>query len=198
MGRTRTFDVDAVLGAAGICFGSGGIGTCRLRAGEGVKLVSGHIYFRDKAGLFEAALHHYVHGFVRQRLDRFAGEGATLDDLEQLFLSTLETPLADGHGCLVTNSMIEFGRADGLATEEVGIALRMVREAIDGVLRRELGARTATVEAMRLVVLIRAFALAQPDAVGEMAQWCGPNSTGCAGCGGNPRSDNHRKGDLSC
>lgn len=174
MGRTRTFDVDAVLGTAGNLFRQRGyrdVSIAELERATG--LVSGSIYnaFGDKAGLFEAALHHYVHGFVRQRLDRFAGEGATLDDLEQLFLSTLDMPLADGHGCLVTNSMIEFGRADGLATEEVGIALRMVREGIDGVLRRELGPGAAAVEAMRLVVLYQGIlALSRSQTpFGEMA-----------------------------
>ena len=109
--------------------------------------------FGDKAGLFKAALHHYVHGFVRQRLAAFAGEDATLEDLERLFLSVLEPPLADGHGCLVTNSIIEFGNADGIASTDIADTLAMVREAIDGVLKRELGSEASEPETMHLLVL---------------------------------------------
>src|SRR5690242_9520110 len=101
MGRTRTFDRDAVLFAAANAFRQRGfrdVSITELEKATG--LVSGSIYnaFGDKAGLFRAALHHYVRGFVKQRLDAFAGESATLEDLEGLILSTLEPPLSDGFG----------------------------------------------------------------------------------------------------
>jgi len=137
-------------------------------------LVSGSIYnaFGDKAGLFRAALDHYVHGFVGQRLDAFAGEDATLEDLEGLFLSVLEPPLADGHGCLVTNSIVEFGRGGEMASDGVAAALAMVREGVGGVLERELGAEAAAAETVRLLVLYHGIlALSRsPTPFAEMAQ----------------------------
>ncbi|MEO3997606.1 TetR/AcrR family transcriptional regulator [Mesorhizobium sp. CAU 1732] len=156
MGRTRTFNSDAVLGAAGNLFRQRGyrdVSIADLEKATG--LVSGSIYnaFGDKAGLFKAALQHYVHWFVRQRLTAFAGPDATLDDLEKLFLSVLEEPLSDGYGCLVTNSIVEFGNAEGIASEGIAQTLGMVRDAIDGVLRRELGPKASDAATMHLIVL---------------------------------------------
>ena len=156
MGRTRAFDSDAVLAAAANTFRQRGyrdVSIMELEKATG--LVSGSIYnaFGDKAGLFKAALHHYVHGFVRQRLAAFAGEDATLEDLERLFLSVLEPPLADGHGCLVTNSIIEFGSTHGIASADIADTLAMVREAIESVLKRELGSEASEPVTMHLLVL---------------------------------------------
>lgn len=156
MGRTRTFDSDTVLAAAANVFRQRGYRDVSISELEKVTgLVSGSIYnaFGDKAGLFKAAIHHYVHGFVRQRLAAFAGEDATLEDLERLFLSVLEPPLADGHGCLVTNSIIEFGRTGGIASADIADTLAMVREAIDDVLTRELGSESSDPATMHLLIL---------------------------------------------
>lgn len=141
MGRTRTFDRDAVLGSAMNLFRQRGyrdvsIGDLERATG----LVSGSIYnaFGDKAGLFRAALDFYVHVFVAGRLATFAGNTAKLEDLEQLLLSVLEEPMADGFGCLVNNSIIEFGQAGGIAAEGITASLDLVRSGISGVLAREL------------------------------------------------------------
>lgn len=156
MGRARTFDADAVLWAAANAFRKRGyrdVSITELEKATG--LVSGSIYnaFGDKAGLFRAALHHYVHGFVEGRLAAFAGGTARLEDLERLFLSALEPPLADGFGCLVNNSIIEFGSADGIASADIEDTLVMVRNAIAGVLKREFGSPASNADTMRLVVL---------------------------------------------
>ncbi len=156
MGRTRTFDRDAVLFAAANAFRQRGfrdVSIAELEKATG--LVSGSIYnaFGDKAGLFRAALHHYVHGFVKQRLDAFAGESATLEDLEGLILSTLEPPLSDGFGCLVTNSIVEFGREEGLASADIADTLAMTETAIGDVLARELGPAVPEAAALHLMTL---------------------------------------------
>ncbi len=156
MGRTRTFDRDAVLFAAANAFRQRGfrdVSIAELEKATG--LVSGSIYnaFGDKAGLFRAALHHYVHGFVKQRLDAFAGEGATLEDLEGLILSTLEPPLSDGFGCLVTNSIVEFGREESLASADIADTLAMTETAIGDVLARELGPAAPEAAALHLMTL---------------------------------------------
>ena len=156
MGRTRTFDRDAVLFAAANAFRRRGyrdVSIAELEKATG--LVSGSIYnaFGDKAGLFRAALNHYVRGFVKQRLDAFAGEGATLEDLERLILTTLEPPLSDGFGCLVTNSIVEFGREEGLASADIADTLAMTEKAIGEVLARELGPAEPEAAALHLMTL---------------------------------------------
>lgn len=156
MGRTRTFDRDAVLFAAANAFRQRGfrdVSIAELEKATG--LVSGSIYnaFGDKAGLFRAALHQYVRGFVKQRLDAFAGESATLEDLEGLILSTLEPPLSDGFGCLVTNSIVEFGREEGLASADIADTLAMTETAIGEVLARELGPAVPEAAALHLMTL---------------------------------------------
>lgn len=103
--------------------------------------------------MFRAALEHYVHGFVRQRITAFAGADAGLEELEQLFVSVLEPPLSDGYGCLVNNSIIEFGNAPGIASDGINETLALVREGIASVLAREIGAAAAELEAMQLVLL---------------------------------------------
>ena len=156
MGRTRAFDSDTVLAAAANAFRQRGYRDVSVMELEKVTgLVSGSIYnaFGDKAGLFKAALHHYVHGYVGQRLAVFAGEMAKLEDLERLFLSVLEPPLADGHGCLVNNSIIEFGSNDGIASSDIAETLAMVRKAIDNVLKRELGSEASDSATMLLLAL---------------------------------------------
>ena len=156
MGRTRTFDRDTVLLTAANVFRQRGYRDVSIKELEqATGLVSGSIYnaFGDKAGLFRAALDHYVHGFVGQRLAAFAGEHARLEALELLFLSVLEPPFADGYGCLVNNSIVEFGISGGLASEGIAETLAMVREGIDGVLKHELGPDAGDTETMRLMVL---------------------------------------------
>lgn len=156
MGRRRAFDTDMVLAAAANAFRQRGyrdVSISDLESATG--LVSGSIYnsFGDKAGLFRAALRHYVHGFVGERLAAFAGKGAGLEDLERLFLSVLEPPLADGAGCLVNNSIVEFGRSGGIASEGVAQTLAMVRGAVADVLTRQIGAEASQRETTRLLIL---------------------------------------------
>lgn len=156
MGRTRTFDRDTVLFAAANTFRQRGyrdVSIAELEKATG--LVSGSIYnaFGDKAGLFRAALNHYVHGFVKERLDAFAGEEATLEDLEGLILSVLKPPLSDGFGCLVTNSIVEFGRDESLASTDIADTLALTEKAIGGVLARELGSAATPAATLHLMTL---------------------------------------------
>jgi TetR/AcrR family transcriptional repressor of nem operon len=156
MGRVRTFDRNAVLFAAANAFRQRGYRDVSIAELEKVTgLVSGSIYnaFGDKAGLFRAALNHYVHGLVRRRLDTFAGQAATLDDLERLILTTLEPPLSDGFGCLVTNSIVEFGREESVASADIAETLAMTQDAIGAVLQRELGDAATPAETLHLMTL---------------------------------------------
>lgn len=156
MSRTRTFDNDAVLMAAANLFRQRGYRNVSIAdLAKATGLVSGSLYnaFGDKAGLFQAALRKYIDAFVTPRLKTFAGQGARLEDLEQLYLSVLETDLADGSGCLVTNSIIEFGSADPLTRDDLAQTLDLVRDSIRSVLVRQLPAEHVTAATMRLVIL---------------------------------------------
>lgn len=156
MARTRSFDIDTVLATAANIFRQRGYKDVSIKElEEATGLVSGSIYnaFGDKAGLFKAALHHYIHVFVHQRLAAFAGEDARLEELEGLFLSVLEPPLADGYGCLVNNSIIEFGSGGDMASAAITETLAMMRDGIGTVLRRELGSRNAEAATMHLMLL---------------------------------------------
>lgn len=156
MGRNRSFDQDEVLSRAMHAFrrhGYAGLSIKQLERETG--LTSGSIYnaYGDKDGLYRAAMAYYVDGFVAGRMDAHAGPVATLDDLEQLFLTLFREPMTDGHGCLVTNAIAEFGMTPSPAAEGVGKALDLVASGIRAVLAREIGAESAEVEANRLVLL---------------------------------------------
>lgn len=156
MGRTREFDRDAVLWAAANLFRRLGYRNVSIGdLAEVTGLVSGSIYnaFGDKAGLFRAALKHYVDNFVMQRLGLFAGEAARLEELERLYQSIFEPPLSDGGGCLVTNSIIEFGTGDDPSNGQLAVVLDLVRDGIAGVARRELPEAEVAGATMRLVIL---------------------------------------------
>lgn len=156
MARTRSFDEAEVLWAAMNAFRKHGYTRVSVRQLErATGLTSGSLYnaFGDKDGLFEAALAHYVSAFVAGRVGVHAGPAATLDDLEGLFLSILREPLADGFGCLVTNSAVEFGSAQSVASRGVRDGLQLVERGIRGVLEREIGAARAARETTHLVLL---------------------------------------------
>lgn len=156
MARTRSFDETEILWGAMDAFrrnGYAGVSIKQLEQATG--LSSGSLYnaYGDKEGLFRAALAHYVDAFVAERVQAFAGPAATLDDLEQLFLSMLRAPLADGYGCLVINSAVEFGPGPSIATDGIRKGLGMVASGIRTVLAREIGAPQAAPATQHLMLL---------------------------------------------
>ncbi|MGB3502191.1 MAG: TetR/AcrR family transcriptional regulator [Mesorhizobium sp.] len=156
MVRHRSFDQGQVLAGAMHAFRRKGYTAVSIRDLEAATgLTSGSIYnaFGDKDGLFRAALDFYVGGFVRERIERFAGPSARLEDLEQLYLTIFAPPLDDGFGCLVTNSMVEFGREDAPSSPSVAEVDAMLRASIGGVLSREIGEGGAAVMLPRLILL---------------------------------------------
>jgi TetR/AcrR family transcriptional regulator, transcriptional repressor for nem operon len=156
MARPRAFDEQEVLTAAMHAFrreGYAHISVVDLEAATGLRTSSLYHAFGDKAGLFRRALDHYVSSFVAPRLATYAGGEATLDDLEQLFLTLFHAPLDDGYGCLVVNSAAEFGSADSIASDGVRLAMSLVHRHVEDVLRRELGPAAAEAHAARLVLI---------------------------------------------
>jgi hypothetical protein len=61
--------------------------------------------------LFDAASAHYMRAVLLRRLRDHAPAGSGLSGLRALFLSLLHEPGEETHGCLITNSAIEFGDA---------------------------------------------------------------------------------------
>lgn len=114
MARPRNYDEDAVLSAAMHAFRRHGYGPLSIKQLEdSTGLKAGSIYnsFGDKAGLFEAALAHYNDKVVQGRIDTHLQSGKGVPGLQALFLSLLKEPDGGRHGCLLTNTAIEFGGA---------------------------------------------------------------------------------------
>jgi TetR/AcrR family transcriptional repressor of nem operon len=157
MARPRSFDTDAVLSAAMHCFRRQGYERVSIKDLEhATGLTSGSLYnsYGSKDGLFSAALEHYVETVVKGRIGAFAGPAATLSDLEHLFLSIWEMPQADGFGCLVTNSAVEFGPgAPSFAADKVAEGLGVAAEGIRSVLVRALGSEQGEMEASHLALV---------------------------------------------
>lgn len=156
MARSRAYDEEQVLTSAMHAFrreGYGRISVTALEAATGLGTSSLYHAFGDKAGLFRRALDHYVNAIVAPRLVAYAGPEATLDDLEQLFLTLFQAPYDDGYGCLVVNSAAEFGSGDSVASDGVRAGLGLVHRHIEDVVRRELGAAEAPATAARLVLI---------------------------------------------
>jgi TetR/AcrR family transcriptional repressor of nem operon len=156
MGRNRSFDETEVLESAMHAFrryGYAGISIKQLEEATG--LSSGSLYnaYGDKDGLFRAAMAFYVDGYVAGRIAAHAGPVATLDDLEQLFLTLFREPMTDGSGCLVVNSTIEFGTRGSPVDEEMARSFDLVTSGIRAVLEREIEPEQVDAEASRLLLL---------------------------------------------
>ncbi len=156
MARPRAFDEQQVLTAAMHTFRRQGFARTSvvdLEHATGLRTSSLYQAFGDKTGLFRRALEHYVEQVVESRLTAHAGPEATLDDLEQLFLTLFLPPLDDGFGCLLVNSAAEFGADDTVPAGRVVDGLALVRGRIEEVVRRELGDDEAAPCAARLELI---------------------------------------------
>ena len=162
MARTRSFDEQDVLTRAMHAFRQHGYARISIRQlEETTGLTSGSLYnaFGDKDGLYRSAVAHYVDGFVVARLEAHAGPQATLDDLEEFFLTLFRPPMTDGFGCLVANAAMEFGAASSVADADVGRALDLVDASLHAVLAREIGGEAAGPAATRLALMYQGILL---------------------------------------
>lgn len=162
MARSRSFDEQEILTRAMHAFRQHGYARISIRQlEEATGLTSGSLYnaFGDKDGLYRAAIAHYVDGFVIARLRAHAGPQATLEDLEEFFLTLFRPPMTDGFGCLVSNAAMEFGSSGSVADEGVGRALDLVDASMRAVLGREIGREAAGPAAMRLSLMYQGILL---------------------------------------
>ena len=163
MARPRTFDEDNVLSGAMHCFRRTGFRNASVKDLEkATGLTSGSLYnaYGDKDGLFRAAFRHYLSTVVLPRMEAFAGEDRGLADLEQLYLSLFEQPYADGFGCLVVNSSVEFGGGPSVAQDGVREGLDAVGKAIRTVIARHLSSNLAEPATQRLMLIYQGLLVA--------------------------------------
>ncbi len=116
MARPRAYDEEAALAGAMEVFRRKGFEATSVRDLElATGLKSGSIYnsFGDKRQLFEAAAAHYNRVVLERRLALHAPPEQGVEGLRQLFLSLLDEPGGGAHGCLITNSAVEFGGGAG-------------------------------------------------------------------------------------
>lgn len=133
MSRPRAFDENDVLSGAMDAFRRTGYATISIRAlEEATGLSAGSIYntYGDKAGLFKASFAHYLQEVLQQRIASHAGPDKGLAGVRVLFQSLLREPDGASHGCLITNSAIEFGSDGLLLTDALAQAFEILRAAL--------------------------------------------------------------------
>lgn len=164
MSRPKTYDDEKLLRAAMETFrerGYGGTSIKDLEQATGLR--SGSLYhgYRDKQGLFNAALAHYNDTVVGGRIAHYLAPGAGLAGLRALFRSLLQEPAGGRHGCLLTNSAIELGPAGGEALAGVHEGLDLLRQAFENSLQEASVAGQLVSGASPAVLALRLLALYQ-------------------------------------
>jgi TetR/AcrR family transcriptional repressor of nem operon len=153
--RNKAFDENHVLTQAMHLFRHKGFGAASVKDIEqATGLKTGSIYhsYRDKDGLFRAALDHYNGKVVAGRIERFLPQRGGIAGLRALFQSLLHEPGGAADGCLLTNSAIEFGAAEASSRDAVHQGFDLLRDAFERVLA-ESGTAKPQAVALRLLVL---------------------------------------------
>jgi TetR/AcrR family transcriptional regulator, transcriptional repressor for nem operon len=124
-GRPRNFDIDDVLGRAMLVFWKKGYeraGLVDLEQATGLGRQSLYGVFGDKRGLFLRVVEHYFTHVLKPGIDVLDAPGSARANLERIFGAWEATAAApEFHGCLVGNSVPEFGSNDA---EMCGVLLR--------------------------------------------------------------------------
>lgn len=101
-----------------------------LEDATGLKAPSLYQAFGNKAALFQLAVEHYLTNVVERRITTHLRPDRGLSVIETFFSSTyLEEP-DPAHGCLITNSCIEFETIDAPAQRHVRRGLDRMQEAL--------------------------------------------------------------------
>jgi len=124
-GRPRGFDVQQVLGQAMLVFWKKGYeatGLVDLERATGLGRQSLYGVFGDKRGLFLAVVEHYFQHVLAPGFAVLDAPGSARANLELVFGAWEQAASApEFHGCLVGNSVPEFGSTDA---EVSGVLLR--------------------------------------------------------------------------
>jgi TetR/AcrR family transcriptional regulator, transcriptional repressor for nem operon len=143
MARPRIVELDEVVVAAMACFREHGYDATSVRDLElatGLKAPSIYKAFGSKAGLFDATLDRYRRDVVDRRVIEHLRPERGLSGIRSFFTSTYSIEPLPTHGCLLTNSAIEFSTIEPRAQRKVTRGIRAIREALAAQLH---GAQTA-------------------------------------------------------
>jgi TetR/AcrR family transcriptional regulator, transcriptional repressor for nem operon len=133
MARPRIVELDEVIVAAMACFREHGYDATSVRdleSATGLKAPSIYKAFGSKAGLFEVALDRYCRDVVDRRVDEHLRSELGLAGIRSFFTSTYSVEPLPTHGCLLTNSAIEFSAIDRRCQRKVTRGLGVIREAL--------------------------------------------------------------------
>ncbi len=122
MPRQIEFKSDTVLRGAMQVFRERGFkGTSVKDLERATGISSGSLYnsFGGKEGVFVEALDHYNSTVVRKRVEKYLNNKPPVKGLTSLFLSLLPNTPDGLYGCLLTNSAVEFGAENSIATNGV-------------------------------------------------------------------------------
>ncbi len=123
-GRKRQFDRQEVVERAAKLFWEQGYeatGMTELVEHLGIGRQSLYNTFGDKRSLYLETLHFYFDGRVRLAREIFERPGPRLERLGELLLAIVEADTACGHpGCLLGNTVAEFGARDSEIEETLG------------------------------------------------------------------------------
>ena len=139
-GRPRGFDVEDVLERAMFVFwkkGYLGTGVVDLEQATGLGRQSLYGTFGDKRALFLQVVERYFERVLKPGIDLLDAPGSARAHLEQVFRfweATAEAP--DFNGCLIANSVPEFGSQDAEMSEVLRRKLELMEAAFARVLRR--------------------------------------------------------------
>lgn len=133
MARPRSFDETTVLAGAMHAFRRTGFAAASIKELEqATGLAASSLYnaFGDKRGLFDAAFDHYLDAVLKRRIATHADPAQGLAGVRTLFLTLLAEPRGERHGCLITNTAIEFGVVDAQRQRAVARGLEILRTAL--------------------------------------------------------------------
>ena len=139
-GRPREFERDEALDKAMELFWSQGYeatGVAELCDQMGVGRQSLYNTFGDKESLFKEALRRYQSARMRPMVEALRGTGSGLDNVFKVLDSWLEASSdAVNRGCLMANSIAEFGMREPRISAELGAMLGEIEEAFTYALER--------------------------------------------------------------
>ena len=140
VGRPREFERGDVLDKAMQLFWSQGYeatGMAELCSHMGVGRQSLYNTFGDKESLFIEALHHYGKARLQPMVDVLRGSGSGLQNVRNI-LDSWETTGAElaQRGCLMANSIAEFGMRDARFSAVLGQMLGEMEDAFTHALEK--------------------------------------------------------------
>ena len=141
MGRPREFDREEALEQAMDLFWSQGYeatGMSALCDRMGLGRQSVYNAFGDKEALFAEALTHYRQKMLEPMIQRLSAPGSGLANIEQILDAWEERArCADSdHGCLLVNSIAEFGMSEPRISKALALMLGEMEAAFYGALKR--------------------------------------------------------------